>query len=416
MTNDPETTYIVACLESKLFPERPRPNPSTGLEWDRFFDLLVKNRLTGLFYVLSRAQRSVCPDFILDRLRLEHYAWMLYGDRCAEKVKVALSALHTAGIQVIVLKGWAWIQTLYGGDYSQRYCEDIDLLIRPADIDAVERILLNLGFLGADETWEGYTRRFMNCRAFLIPLQLQDSRMFSVGLHWGLIHTPSYDPRQIDIPSLFERTHSIRVAGVDVLELSVEDQITYACLHLGLHHEYDPSLFRYYELAAVILQEKSALDWDAVLKTAVEWKCVIPAQRVLQYTDTLWQNVVPSVVIAKANKIKPANRERFIATWQKLFGDKVSFSVLLNWLTLPGFWNRIKMAFQDVIPSPAYMRRRYGQAKSEPVLTLYFRRFFRSFHFIFHRYSLRKLSKKKSSTIVAGEIIAKPLQEENKVT
>jgi hypothetical protein len=404
MTNDPETSYMVACLELKLFPERTEPNPATGLDWDCFFDLLVQNRLTGLFYALSREQRSICPDFIHDRLRLEHYAWMLYGDRCTEKVKVALSELHTAGIQVIVLKGWAWIQTLYGGDYSQRYCEDIDLLIRPADVDAAERILLNLGFLGADETWEGYSRRFMNCRAFLTPLKMQDARMFSVGLHWGLIHTPSYDPRQIDIPALFDRAHPIRVVDVDVLELSVEDQITYVCLHLGLHHKYDPSLFRYYELAAVILKAKSTLDWDAVLKTADEWKCIIPAQRVLQYTDTLWQNVVPSVVIEKANKLKPANRERFVATWQKLFGDKVSFSVLLNWLTLPGFWNRIRMAFQDIIPSPAYMRRRYNQTKSEPVIILYFRRFFRSFHFLFRNYSFgQSLRREKTVPSSSGE-------------
>jgi hypothetical protein len=49
-------------------------------------------------------------------------------------------ALGEAGIRSLVLKGWALIPTLYGGDYGQRTYSDIDVLVLPGpgSTDAIE--------------------------------------------------------------------------------------------------------------------------------------------------------------------------------------------------------------------------------------------------------------------------------------
>lgn len=384
MAVDPETSYILSCLESRLFPAQSWLAPTADLDWERFFALVMKNRLSGLFYALGCEQPLLYPDAIRERLRLEHYAWMLHGDRCAEKITTCLSALTAAGIPVIVLKGWAWIQTLYGGDHSLRFCEDIDLLVHPMQVDDAERILQEQEYIPDDEPWPGYTRRFMNCRAFLASLHISGSRAFGVGLHWGLLHSPAYDPDQIDVRALFEKAGPVRVAGVEVLELCIEDQIAYACAHLGLHHRYDPAFFRFYELAALVQRAGPLLNWDEVFTRAVNWQCVIPAQRILKHTHTLWQDVIPLTVIEEVNALKPSPRERLVDQWLQKYAHVRSMNILLDWLTQPGFWKCFQKAFQDIIPSPAYMRRRYSPAKKRSIHFLYVRRFLRLLDIIFH--------------------------------
>jgi len=48
---------------------------------------------------------------------------------------------------VIVLKGWTYIYTIYGGDYGQRYYEDIDLLILLKDRERARQVLMQLNFI-----------------------------------------------------------------------------------------------------------------------------------------------------------------------------------------------------------------------------------------------------------------------------
>lgn len=392
MLPDSEISYILSCLEANLFQEWDKCTLPQDLHWDRFYFLVKKNRLSGLFYALGCEQPSFCPPHILERLRLEHYAWMLHGDCCAEKIAAALAALAAAGVPVIVLKGWALIQTLYEGDHSQRFCEDIDLLVRPEQSGNAEKVLIDLGYLPDDETWEGHSRRFLNCRAFLAPFQIPSSRAFGVGLHWGLLHTPAYDPDQIDVRALFEKARPVRVAGIQVLELCIEDQIAYGCAHLGLHHRYDPALFRFYELAALIHRAGSFLNWDEVIARVVNWQCVIPTQRILSRIHTLWRNIIPPAVMDQVKNLKPSPRERSVDRWLQKYARYSSMNTLLSWLTQPCFWKKFQKTFQDIFPSPAYMRRRYDPEKNRSILLLYWNRFFRSFDSKFHHHSCDKLT------------------------
>jgi hypothetical protein len=334
-----------------------------NLDWNRLYQLLDRHRLAPHFFVLGLARKGLWPAEFQERLRPYRYQLVLYGDQCQAQVQAVLSSLKSAGIPVIVLKGWALIQTLYGGDPGQRFCEDIDLLVNPEDVDAADRVLRNIGYKEAEATWPGYRRRYMNANRYvLVEHPSIFSALFSIGLHWGLIHTPAYNPRQIDIDTLFMRARPLQITRVDVKELSVEDQVVYSCAHLGLHHQYNGALFRYFELATTILMAGPALDWAQILEQARSWKCLIPLAGVLNQVELLWSGVVPSLFLESVAQVKVTPGEHFVERWITLTGGGSTFMAILSWLTTPGFGKAARRVFEDIFPGPAYMQHRYDPA------------------------------------------------------
>jgi hypothetical protein len=352
------------------------------MDWDRLYDLLSQHRLAAFFYTRRSVLGRHWPEAFTQKLRAVRAMLLLYGDQCAAQIKAVLGALRQANIHTIVLKGWAAIPTLYAGDYSARFYEDIDLLVQPSDAARVKAILASLGYQAVDDSWEGYAERFTNAQAFYHKAQPRVfGHLFTIGLHWGLVHRPYYDPKLVDIAGLFSHSEPLEVLGISARQLSTEDQVVYGCAHLGLHHEYDSSLFRLFELAALIQRGGAAFAWPYALNLAEQWRCVIPLQRTLATLHRLWPAIVPAWVMESARNLKPNLNERFVNWWIEKSRDRPTLAMLLPWITIPGLGRKIELAFKDTFPSPAYMQRRYGPAPHGFWPVLYLRRFRRAARF-----------------------------------
>ncbi len=383
MRYDRELVFIRDYLTTKLFPECPFPTPPAEMDWERLALLLDCHRLSAHFSVLGKPMQEHWPPAFCERIRGDRYSLMFYGDQCVIHIQALLMALDKADIPVIVLKGWAYIPRIYGGDHSQRMCEDIDILVRQQDLERVEVILRWLDFKLAMESWQGYNHRFTNgARYFVGGKSGVPGNTFSIGLHWGLWHSPAYDAELIDIDALFERAHPLEVATVPAFELSIEDHIVYACAHLGLHHRFEDSLFRFYELAATILKAET-VDWGKVITQANSWRVILPAKYVLGRTKALRDEVIPAWVLESLDTLKPTQMELFTERWIVATRGRPAFAHLLTWLTFPNWKQRFLIMLQDVFPNPTYMVHRYGEAPGGVWLLLYFRRFFYALGFLF---------------------------------
>lgn len=384
MEIDREKNFIRDYLTCGLFPNCPLPEIPADLDWERLARLLAGYRLTSHFLVLGSDQQPRWDRAFLDALKRDRYSAMFYGDQCATYVRQLLQALTAADIPVIVLKGWEFITTIYHGDHSQRVCEDIDILVRSCDVDAVEALLAQLDFKMEMESWQGYNRRYWNGARYFAPVPAgMPASEFSVGLHWGLWHTPAYDAKLIEMDALFERARPLEVAGVPVLRLAVEDEIVYLSAHTRLHHFFEEALFRYYELAAVILDAGDAVAWEQVLARARRWGVVLSLRAMLEKLDALWTEILPQSVLMALRESKPTGLERFTIFWIRVTGANSALMHLLYWLTFPIWWQRGLIVLQDIFPSPAYLRHRYGQAPGGVWGLLYFRRFFHALRFLF---------------------------------
>lgn len=374
-----ELGYVLGGLKSGLKPVFDFPAAPAGLQWTEVARILQAGRLSSHFYMLGKDRQDEWPAEFREILRRDRISLAMYSDQCSAKVRAVLSALQHAGIQVIVLKGWAYIQTIYGGDAGQRVCEDIDLLVHPKQTDAVEDVLNAIGLQGDLESWPGYARRYLNGRRYFFEAFSNiPGSTFSIGLHWGLLNMPSYDPRRIDMDGIFSRAQPLQVMGVDVLQLGIVDHLVYACAHAGLHHRFETTIFREYEIAHLIL---AGVDWRDAVDRAVEWQCVLPMLFMLQRIHVLWGDVIPEKTMDYLSAVRPSRMEKCLSRWIRLLKGRKTFDHLLVWMTFPKWHQRLLIALQDIFPSPGYMRQRYGKSDDESLISLYALRFFRALQF-----------------------------------
>jgi hypothetical protein len=381
--DDREDGFIRAALASSLFPERPFPEPPAGLDWEQLDALLRRYRLTTHFYVLGKSKRSSWPASFRERLRQDRYGLIIYGELFAGRISPVLSALMEANIPVIVLKGWALIQTIYGGDYGQRIYEDIDILVHPKDINTSEMILKKLGWQQSEECRPGFTRRYYNAHVYSFLEQPEiTGRVYSIGFHWGLLHHPAYNPKQIDVGCLFERAHPLEIAGVPVLEMSLEDHIVYNCAHVVLQHRSEEMLLRYYEIAAVIRNAKSSLDWQKVKEHASCWKLELPLKIVVKKVEEFWPGTLPASALTSIEVMKPVLSEQFVHIWNEKTNNNLISEHFLTWLTMSGIRRRLSFILEEIFPDKAYMTTYYGPAPGGFWPLLYVRRFMRVFGYL----------------------------------
>lgn len=366
---DLELDYLLACLAHGLDESRPWPHPPRGLDGKRVLRLAEQNRISGLVHALGPA-----PEELREPLRIERYRWLAHAEESRTRVQRVLSALTTAGLEVIVLKGWAYIYSIYGGDASRRLCSDVDLLVHPRDAESAGKILRSIGCAPEPPLWPGYAQRYHNGEIyFFAPLTELKKDSFSVGLHWGLLHVPSYDPARVDVGGLFARARRLTVTGVDVFDLGEADSIVYACAHLGLHHRFEPDLFRFYDIAALI-RSASGLDWDAVARTASDWEVILPVRWALDRVESFWPGSIPVSARQGLAQLHPSRRERFVDRWQAWAKGRSAFDSPLVWLTFPDWRQRPLIFLQELFPSTDYLRLRYGPAALKAWPFLYFRR------------------------------------------
>ncbi len=371
-----ELSFIQECLAHRLYPDRPLPAVPPGIDWDETYDLLTRHRLVGLFYVLGRDNPTLWPRELQERLGEQRYRALLRGDRCAQQVNAVLSALCQAGIPVIVLKGWALIPTVYGGDHGQRTYDDIDLLVLSRDAARTVDVLGDLGYQGQIEPWPGYSRRYCHCWAYTAPsatTSVGRTLVFGIQPHWRLLYTPLHTYR-MPVEQLFERARPLQVAGVDAHRLASEDHLVYTCGHLALHHGYDETLLRYYELAAFILQAGPDINWDVVAARASAWRLILPVQNIMARLEALWPGVVPARSLATISGLQPIPAERLLHRCWVGNGTNHAVRMGLMWLTMPGLGNRLRYLAETACPSPRYMQQQYGPVRGRLWPLLYLRR------------------------------------------
>ncbi len=351
-----EEAWLQACLGLQLDPASARPERAQGLDWAHFGELAREQRLAGVLYALGEREQGLWPAEVQEALQAVRYTALLRGGRDEEQVTRVLEALRAAGVAAIVLKGWALVATVYGGDPSQRPAVDLDLLVRPGDVESAKAVLLDLGCQDpTPEPWPGYLQRYQRACSFAWP----GEHSFCIDLHWALLDLP-YHAHRMPVEELFARARPVEIAGVPALVLALEDHLIYAAGHLAFSHSYDPALFRPYEAAAQIVQAGPVLDWDTVAARTVAWRLVLPVRHLIDQLAALWPAVAPPAVAARFAALRPTPAEARVHRWCLAWHDNAALMTLLMGLTMPGVGRRLRFLVETAFPKPGFLRQVYG--------------------------------------------------------
>lgn len=177
-----------------------------------------------LAWTLGRQCPGVVPSPVLETLQARLRANTQRVLALSAELLRIVEAFSKAGLDMLAFKGPVAAWTLYETP-GLREMSDLDLLVRPSDVEAAIEVFRAIGYTPLREG---------------APLKLfrggelgltSTNAAFSVDLHWKLL-PPHYG---IDSETFFDRAVPVPVAGRPVNTFCPEDLALFTCIHGSKH-------------------------------------------------------------------------------------------------------------------------------------------------------------------------------------
>jgi len=194
-------------------------------------------------------------------------------ERLGAELRRLLPAFVEVGLDVTLLKGPHLVERF--PRVARRTFADLDLLVRPADVEAASARLASLGYecLSRPLFSPRLSRRFTHGFDFI-------KGGLRVDLHWSVASHVSYRP---DLEGLWRRRHRLRFAdGFEATVLAEEDLL--AALLVSLFEDLDrrgARLRSFVDLDGVLSELDGTIDWSGFWRARAEERTQCPCASVL---------------------------------------------------------------------------------------------------------------------------------------
>ncbi len=377
----PEWQVILSSIHI-LLPDEARLTIAQALaqpsfNWERFTTRACAHGVAPLLYAHLHKLGIVAhlPPHVRAVLQTAYYRNAARNTLLFRVVAEVLQTCHRQGIAVIVLKGGALAETVYP-HRAVRPMSDIDLLVRPEALEAMDESLtvLGYGFVG-----RGRPKAYWRTQHYHLTFQPPPAAPLAVPIevHWALERATS--PFRIDLDGLWQRALSATIAGVETRVLAPEDQLLHLCMHL-CKHAGRPAidgglswrLRAFSDLAAVLVRTGVVLDWEALVHRAQAWGVASYLYVPLALTGELSGLRVPPSALAA---LQPPGFDARMLSWARdeLLEDPDPIIPYLLQLW-GGAHLRQRAAVVCKVLSPAVLARRYAVAPTAVLRYAYYPR------------------------------------------
>jgi hypothetical protein len=217
--------------------------------------------ISSQVYYLLKQQGKIekTPTFFQEKLK-EKYTKALYQNLFIKnQTELLLNQFEQLGIEVIPLKGTRFAER-YFGHVGARWTSDIDLLIKPNDLDKATHCIQNLGFSADPKDIPSNFNLSFNKELPHSPIPLM------VELHWSLLdeRTTNFNIKEIWNQAVLVEDYKC------VKELSDHHTFYMITLH-GWRHNMD-SLKYFIDIIQLIHFLRGKMDYSALFRKAAEDK------------------------------------------------------------------------------------------------------------------------------------------------
>ncbi len=267
---------------------------------------LACNLAPLLFYNLRHDGRlDQVPPAARECLSAEYYASVRRHLLFEAELQPVLVALLAQGITPVLLKGIVLAETTYP-DTGLRPMADVDLLVKPADLPGIVRVLQPLGFGGADSLAADHD--FFNGELSFAKGAHQE--MLTLEFHQDLVHSWNFTaPLALDTAGFWQRTQPLVITDQPVKQLALEDMLLHLCLHRAMHHGFT-GLPGYVDITWSVHRWQDQIDWAALTARARGLQASTAVFVALQLAHDLLGAAVPPAVLAAL--APPAWRQRLL--------------------------------------------------------------------------------------------------------
>jgi Uncharacterised nucleotidyltransferase len=204
------------CVLHVLRGESIRPD-ITCSEWHNAFHVAEQEKVMPFFATRLRQCSAALPESIQEDLSRAEREIALSSFWWTSELRGILQAFAAESIPVIPLKGPMLAKRIYGGT-NLRVSSDLDLLIRPAEIDAAGSVLKMLGFV-AEPRPNDYEYSWRRGTTL-------------IELHFDVENPLVFN---FDIAAAWTRARRIDFLGQPVWQFAPSDELLFVCLH-GVRH------------------------------------------------------------------------------------------------------------------------------------------------------------------------------------
>lgn len=349
-------------------------------DWDALVALAERERVAPLLYDALKHNSLVLPDRARQRLARAYHHTLASNLRKFDVVKRVLERFNAAGIPVIVLKGIALAEFVYG-KIGARPMADIDLLVKIEDAERAVALLLRDGFRegGKPELRPGFDREFRVEKELLSPNPA--SQM--VEVHWRLT-APLFASRFVNYDQVWARATPVEIEQQKTLVLSAEDWLLHQAAHAVYKHRHI-GLLDLMDAHQLVLHFGARLNWDAVLQIGAQCRWLPALAVMLDRAAAILGTPVPMHALERARAFQLAGLDRRLMAWWLTPGRPERHHIIPDWIVAPSVAARARFIGAYLFPSRAYLRATFKSNSTARLGWLDLARWWREAGFARHR-------------------------------
>ena len=265
---------------------------------------------------------------------------------------------NKADVPLMALKGGALYLTLYEQP-DERPMADLDLMVRPEDIDKALPLLEGVGGIrGEPLVREDFFPRFH------YELEYTVGTVYPVKID---VHVRPFRPLRYSqsVPSnaLWDEAEPVSIGRSTILVPSVEGMLIHLAAHAAIHGCTRGKWLE--DITRWIDRYEARIDWGGVLAKAQSWNLALPVREGLSRVQHEYGTVCPPEVSVRLSRLRVGWRDR-LALWQApRDAGHPAAHVAVNVLCTPGWRFRLAYLVAVLIPDKAHMgdwypRRHWG--------------------------------------------------------
>ena len=313
-----------------------------GIDFDNLISIAARNGVSQLVYQTFKKVENV-PLEILNRFRNIYLHSSAENLRKLNALLIVLDLLKQDRIDAIPIKG-ALASELIFQKIGAYHGSDIDILIRPNDLEKTKQNLKKAGY-----THDEHTEKDMLASHYHLVFK---NSGYMIEVHWNLAK------RYFNIPPAFwwQETQTVKYNEHEIICLSVEKYLIALIFRLYSHLFYPLKFFVI--TSELCNKHKNEIDWDLLMAYAEKFRMIKLTTFTLKLLNQLLEAKIPPQITEKKligyQFYKKEIVQQLLREKRKSYIGKVFYTFLLDspidafGLILNRFW-----------PSKSELRLRY---------------------------------------------------------
>ncbi len=300
-----------------------------NLDWDSFLKKARENGISAVVYSKLNKIKKDCPhipSFVFEELKKIYYMNATKNSLIFEELGKVLDTFRKNGIQVIVLKGAALAEKIYG-NLALRPMTDVDLLAKKEDLFCLDEQMKILGYRPSDISINDID--FSSTYLTTLDYRSLSPNSTSFHVHWHFVNSTipneSY-MKNIKIEDIWRDAEKTEIADVETMVMAPYHLLIHLSEHaLRVTHSLSKISF-FCDIDEVVNSYQERLDWERLIKESLKFNLNRMVYISLYFASRFLETKIPEYVLLKL-------RPERLSLGEKIFMNSISKNNRLSGLS-----------------------------------------------------------------------------------